>query len=144
MSYTVKKVSDIAGVSIRTLHHYDEIGLLKPAAVSPAGYRLYSEEDLVRLQEILFFRELGFNLKEIKAITSRFGYNRRQALQLHKRLLEEKSKHITGLIQAADLTLAAIEGGPVTDKEDMFMAFDEATLEEYKKEARRRFTPDVL
>ena len=141
MSYTVKKISDIAGVTIRTLHHYDEIGLLKPAAVSPTGYRLYSEEDLARLQEILFFRELGFDLKEIKAITSRFGYNRRQALQLHKRLLEEKSKQITELIQAADLTLAAIEGGLATDKEGMFKAFDEATLEEYKKEARRRFYP---
>ena len=144
MAYTVKKVSDIAGVTIRTLHHYDEIGLLKPAAVSLAGYRLYSEEDLARLQEILFFRELGFDLKEIKAITSRFGYNRQQALRVHKRLLEEKDKHLQELIQTVDRTLEAIEGGQTMSTEDMFEAFDEVTLEEGKREARKRFNPIIL
>jgi DNA-binding transcriptional MerR regulator len=62
MAYTVKAVADLAGISVRALHHYDHIGLLRPASVSPAGYRLYTEADLERLQEVLFFRELGFVL----------------------------------------------------------------------------------
>lgn len=76
MALTVKAVAELAGVSVRTLHHYDEIGLLKPAGQSAAGYRLYSQEDLERLQQILFFRELGFSLKEIRAILDSPGFRR--------------------------------------------------------------------
>src|SRR5436853_5106061 len=68
MGYTVKVVAEMAGVSVRTLHHYDRIGLLPPAATSPAGYRLYSDADLERLQQVLFFRELGFGLRDVRAI----------------------------------------------------------------------------
>ena len=87
MAYTVKAVAEFAGVSIRTLHHYDEIGLLKPDGTSRSGYRLYSDSDLEHLQEILFFKELGFGLQEIKTIMNGPGYDREQALRSHKRIL---------------------------------------------------------
>ena len=87
MAYTVKAVAGMAGVTVRTLHHYDEIGLLRPAAVSAAGYRLYSDADMERLQHILFFRELGFSLDDIKAITSSPTFDPREALRSHRKLL---------------------------------------------------------
>lgn len=139
MSYRIKKVADIAGISVRTLHHYDNIGLLRPAAASPAGYRLYSNDDLSRLQEILFFRELGFGLNEIKEILDRPGYDRRGALLTHKKILQEKNLRIVKLIRAVDMTLYSMERGSTMSKEEMFGAFDEATVEEYKKEARERW-----
>ena len=86
--WTVKQVSDIAGVSVRTLHHYDAIGLLKPAKVTEAGYRLYDEGALGRLQSILLFRELGFPLQEIKSILDRPGFDPMDALAQQLQLLE--------------------------------------------------------
>ena len=80
MMRTVKEVSQITGVSVRTLHHYDAIGLLKPTAVTEAGYRLYDDEALERLQQILLFREVGFPLKEIKRILDSSNFDRSQAL----------------------------------------------------------------
>src|SRR5262245_60095624 len=88
-THTVKAVSKIAGVSVRTLHHYDEIGLLKPSSHSAAGYRLYVEKDLERLQQVLFFKELGFDLKEIKRILADPDFDRRGALVEHRKLLLE-------------------------------------------------------
>ena len=76
---TVKAVADLAGVSVRTLHHYDEIGLLTPAGTTAAGYRQYADADLERLQQVLFFKELGFELAAIKAILDRPGFDRRAA-----------------------------------------------------------------
>ena len=90
MPYTVKAVAEMAGVSIRALHHYDDIGLLKPTSVSPSGYRLYTDKDLERLQQVLFFRELGFGLQEIKVIIDSPEFDKRQALATHRKLLKEK------------------------------------------------------
>lgn len=90
MPYKVKEVADLVGISVRTLHHYDEIGLLKPESISPAGYRLYTDRDLERLQQILFFKELDFNLQEIKKILDNPNFHRELALELHKELLIEK------------------------------------------------------
>ena len=78
--YTVHEVSDLSGVSVRTLHHYDAIGLLKPAAVTPAGYRLYGEASLRRLHSILFFRELQFSLSEIREILDDSYFDPQEAL----------------------------------------------------------------
>ena len=97
MAYTVKQVAKLAGVSVRTLHHYDAIGLLKPAAVSPAGYRLYSDADLERLQQVLFFRELGFSLRDIVRVLSSPDFDRREALAMHRRLLVEKRRRMQAL-----------------------------------------------
>ena len=84
---TVKQVSDLTGLTVRMLHHYDKIGLFKPSKISESGYRLYSDEDLEILQQILFFKELDFPLKEIKAIIESPSFDRKKALVNHKDLL---------------------------------------------------------
>lgn len=96
---TIKDVSEITGLSIRTLRYYDEIGLLKPAKLTEAGYRLYGNEALERLQEILFFREVGLPLATIKEMMERSDYDRQQALLAQKSLLEQKRNHINGMIE---------------------------------------------
>lgn len=135
MAYTVKAVADLAGISIRTLHHYDEIGLLRPAQVSTSGYRLYSEGDLERLQQVLFFRELGLSLHEIREIIGHPGFDRRQALLDHKQLLLERQERLQRLIQSVDRTLDALERGIQMDKTDMFDGFDPS---KYEEEVRQR------
>lgn len=136
MAYTVKAVSDLAGVSIRTLHHYDEIGLLKPTESTASGYRLYTSEDLERLQQVLFFRELGFSLQEIKGIISRPDFDRRRALLDHRQLLLERQGRLERLIQSVDRTLQAMERGMEMDEKEMFDGFDHA---QYEEEARQRW-----
>ncbi len=139
MPYTVKSVADMAGVTVRTLHHYDRIGLLRPASVSPSGYRLYSEADLERLQQILFFRELGFGLGEIKTIMDNPGFDRREALVAQKRLLLEKQRRIERLIASIETSIDAMERGTELDKDKMFGGFDESKIKEYTEEARARW-----
>ncbi|HZD58920.1 MAG TPA: MerR family transcriptional regulator [Anaerolineae bacterium] len=139
MVHTVKAVADFAGISIRTLHHYDDIGLLKPAGTSPSGYRLYSNSDLERLQEILFFKELGFGLQEIKDIMDSPSYDRKQALHSHKRILIEKKKRLEDLIGLVEKTLTTMERKIGMKNEEMFDGFDDAKIEEYKREARERW-----
>lgn len=92
MPYKVKEVADIAGVSVRTLHYYDEIGLLKPEFTTSTGYRLHTDKNLEKLQQILFFRELQFSLKEIKEIINSPDFDRKRALEAHRKLLIEKRK----------------------------------------------------
>src|SRR5262245_46166947 len=110
MPYTVSQVSRLARLSVRALHHYDEIGLLTPSARSEAGYRLYSEADLERLQQILFFRELAFPLEEIRKILDDPGFDRRAALLMQRTLLEERAGQTRALIAAVDRALAALDG----------------------------------
>ena len=94
----VSEVAKLTGVTVRTLHYYDEIGLLKASKVTEAGYRLYSIADLEILQQILFFRELDFSLRDIREIMLNPTYSRETALQNHRELLLQKRKHIDGLI----------------------------------------------
>ena len=140
MAFTVKVVSKLAGVSVRTLHHYDEIGLLKPAGHSAAGYRLYAEKDLQRLQQVLFFKELGFDLKEIRKILSDPKFDRRRALVEHRKHLLERQERVRRLIKSVDRTLNAIEKGKPMNAQ-MFDGFDAA---QYEQEARERWggTPE--
>ncbi len=139
MPYTVKAVADLAGVSVRTLHHYDEIGLLKPATVSPSGYRHYAEPDLERLQQILYFRELGFSLQEIRGIVTSPGFDQREALRSHRELLLEKQRRLQALIDSVDQSIEALERGTPMDKKAMFEVFGDAKLEEYREEAKARW-----
>ncbi|MBY6276217.1 MerR family transcriptional regulator [Symbiobacterium thermophilum] len=141
MALTVKAVAELAGISVRTLHHYDEIGLLKPAGQSAAGYRLYSREDLERLQQILFFRELGFSLKEIAAILESPGFDRRQVLLAHREALLQRKARIERLIATVDRTLAAMEreDAPMDTREEMKELFDGFDPGEYEEEARQRW-----
>ena len=96
---TIKDVSEITGLSIRTLRYYDKVGLLKPTKLTPAGYRLYGNEALEQLQEILFFREVGFPLATIKEMMEQPDYDRQQALRAQKTLLEQKRNRLNGIIE---------------------------------------------
>ena len=139
MTYTVKQVAKLAGVTVRTLHHYDAIGLLRPAAVSPAGYRLYSDADLERLQQLLFFRELGFSLRDIGCVLNSPDFDRREALAMHRKLLVEKRRRLGALIRSVDRSIEVMDGGEEMNSNAMFEGFDESKLREYREEARSRW-----
>ncbi|MHB1134213.1 MAG: MerR family transcriptional regulator, partial [Chloroflexota bacterium] len=143
MAYTVKALADLASVTVRALHHYDQIGLLRPAAFSPTGYRLYTQANLERLQHVLFFRELGFGLQEIKAIVDSPGFNRQEALRQHRRFLLEKRKRLDKLIHAVERTLEHTEGGTEVSDEEMLGGFDNKQMEEYRVEASTRWGKEV-
>jgi DNA-binding transcriptional MerR regulator len=139
MKFRVKDMSDISGVSIRTLHHYEEIGLLKPDRINEAGYREYSEDDLARLQEILFFRELDFGLAEIKGLIESPGYRRDEALAAQKHLLALKIERLNRIIKTIDKTAKAEHGGKKMKIENLFDGLDAETQEEYTREAKERW-----
>lgn len=132
----VSEVAKLTGVTVRTLHYYDEIGLLKPSKVTEAGYRLYSNADLEILQQILFFRELDFSLSDIREIMLNPTYSRETALQNHRELLLQKRKHIDGLISLVDKTLKG-------DNDMSFKQFDTTEIKnarkEYAAEAKQRW-----
>lgn len=133
---TVGEVSELAGVTVRALHHYDEIGLLSPRARSDAGYRLYSYDDLARLQEILVWRALGFTLGEIQAMLDDPGYDRSSALARQRTLVQRELERLGGLMHALDAALAAQRTGTRLKETTMFEGFDPA---EYEDEARERW-----
>ncbi|HFI0795558.1 TPA: MerR family transcriptional regulator [Streptococcus suis] len=132
-NWTVKQVSQLTGLTVRTLHHYDQIGLLKPAFVAENGYRYYNQENLARLQEILLFRELDFSLKDIEQLLDVTEVNRQQVLRDHITLLELKRERLDRIINHARLLTE--KGGEVMD----FHAFDSSQLEDYKAEAKERW-----
>ncbi|HFH9843648.1 TPA: MerR family transcriptional regulator [Streptococcus suis] len=132
-NWTVKQVSRLTGLTVRTLHHYDQIGLLKPAFVAENGYRYYNQENLARLQEILLFRELDFPLKDIQQLLDVTEVNRQQVLRDHITLLELKREQLDRIINHARLLTE--KGGEVMD----FHAFDSSQLEAYKAEAKERW-----
>lgn len=132
----INEVAKRTGVTVRTLHYYDEIGLLKPTEITAAGYRIYDAEALADLQQILFFRELDFPLREIGEIMRNPGYDRREALQRHRELLEKKRDRIDGLIGLVNQTLEGEEAMS-------FQEFDKTELEQmkaaYAREVRQRW-----
>ena len=127
---TVNEVSKLTGVSIRTLHYYDEIGLLSPTSITEAGYRLYDDTALERLQHIMLFRELQFPLKDIKEIVNGSNFDRNKALEQQIQLLTLKKEHIENLITFA----RGIRGIGVKNMD--FSAFDAKKLDEYAAQAK--------
>ena len=124
----IKEFADFTGVSVRTLHYYDEIGLLMPAFVDKTtGYRFYDEKSFLRMQEILFYRELDFSLKRIEEILSSPNYDKRKALNEQKQLLTLKKERL----------ISAIDG--VVKGENVMAAFDNSEFEKYKAEAREKW-----
>src|SRR3954469_1449830 len=99
MAFTVKQLASMSGVSVRTLHFYDETGLLKPAYVGANGYRFYEEPQLLTLQQILFYRELGFELKQIRQILGRADFEKIAALQAHRKVLQKNLGRMRQLIE---------------------------------------------
>ena len=130
---TVKEVSELSGVSVRTLHHYDAIGLLKPTEVTDAGYRLYDDKTIEKLQTVLMFRELEFPLKDIKKILDSPAFDPSDALDMQIKMLEARREKINSLITLARETK---EKGVITMK---FDAFDSKKEEALKAEAREKW-----
>jgi DNA-binding transcriptional MerR regulator len=133
---TVGQVSELAGVTVRTLHHYDQVGLLAPSERSDAGYRLYSYADLARLQEILVWRRLGFSLAEIQAMLDDPAYDRLSALRRQRELVERETERLGALTRALDAALAAEQNGTEMKEHEMFEGFDHT---QYEAEARERW-----
>ncbi len=146
-AYTVRQLAEMAGVSVRTLHHYDHIGLLKPSARTAAGYRVYGEEALLRLQQILFFRELDVPLSEIRSILDDPGFDLVEALEDHRRLLQARAERTTQLLKTIDKTIQRIKGEdmdqPVTDKE-LYEGFTPEQRERYEREVQERYDPALV
>src|SRR5258708_36074648 len=123
MAYTVKQVAAMSGVSVRTLHFYDETGLLKPAYYGANGYRFYEEPQLLTLQQILFYRELGFELKQIERILGRADFEKVAALQSHRKVLQKNLAHTRQLIETIDKTIQHLKEIKKMKSEQMFMGF---------------------
>lgn len=138
MSRKIKEVAELVGVSICTLHHYDQIGLLTPKETTDSGYRLYSEEDLEKLQQILFFRELDFSLKEIKTIINSPSFNRQEALILQRKMLIEKRNKVDKMIETIDKTIKHMMGEIKMSNEERFEGIN-FRLNQYEQEARMRW-----
>lgn len=137
---TVQKFADLAGVTVRTLHHYDEIGLLKPASIRQNGYRYYGEEEISRLQQILYFRELEFSLEEIRVILASPKYELKKALQQQKELLELKRKRLDKLIQILDKKIKKKEKN-MSQNEDKqaFAALSDEEIQKHREEAKKEY-----
>ncbi len=148
MEYTVQKLGSLAGVSTRTLRYYDEIGILKPARINSSGYRIYGQEEVNRLQQILFYRELGVSLDSIKEIVTAPAFDGAAALREHRQKLLEKKTQLELLIANVDKTIALTEGRiKMTDKEK-FEGFKQKMIDEnekkYGKEIREKYGNDTV
>jgi MerR family transcriptional regulator, thiopeptide resistance regulator len=144
MSYTVKQLSDLAGVSARTLHYYDEVGLLKPETVGANGYRYYEEGSLLMLQQILFYRELGFQLSRIKDILSRPDFEVQSALESHRKSLQAQVERLNRLVATVDDTILHLKGKKEMSKKQLFAAFSEVEHEKLQKEAEQTYDPAIV
>ena len=139
MGHTVGEVASLASVSVRTLHHYDEIGLLSPSERSESGYRHYTDGDLASLQQVLFFRELGFALGDIARIMHDPTFERLEALRMQRRMLNDKAAQLALMVEAVDAAIDATEGGVTLDAKDMLEVFGDFDPKEYEKEAEERW-----
>jgi DNA-binding transcriptional MerR regulator len=142
--FTVKQLSKLAGVTPRTLHHYDAIGLLKPSRVGDNGYRYYAEESLLRLQQILFYRELGIPLEDIKKIMGRRDFDVLGALHSHKDALQKQVARLNRLIHTVDNTINHLKGNNAMSNKAYFEGFSEEEQEKYALEAEQIYDPETV
>lgn len=143
--YTVKQLADLAGITVRTLHHYDQIDLLKPSQTGSNGYRYYDDEAVARLQQILLFRETGMELAQIRDVLDDPGFDALTALLAHRRVLEQRVERMFRLIETVDTTIAHIQKGiPMSDKKKMFGGLNQQQQDDYTREARLQYDPDMV
>jgi DNA-binding transcriptional MerR regulator len=139
MRYTVKQLAGLAGVSIRTLHYYDEIDLLKPSSVGENGYRYYDEAAVLILQQILFFRELDLSLDEIRAIIGSDDFEVLSTLESHRQAMTAKVGRLNALLTTIDMTIQHLKGQiKMTDKQ-LFTAFSDEKQKQYEEEIRQKY-----
>lgn len=141
--YTVKQLSKLSGVSVRTLHHYDEIGLLKPARLGNNRYRYYEEPDVLRLQQILFHRELGFSLQEITELLDRPDFDRLEALRAHRAKLEREARRYAELVTTIDRTIADLNGKRTMQHTELFKGFSPEKQAGYERWLIERYGGDM-
>ena len=134
--YTIKEIAELAGVTTRTLRYYDQIGLLLPAEIGANGYRYYNQDSLLKLQQILFFRELAVPLNEIQLIMSHPDFDLENALEDHRARLQKRSQRLDTLISTIDQTIANLQGDRKMNAEEYFEGFDES---QYEEEVRERW-----
>ncbi|PRX97310.1 MerR family transcriptional regulator [Allonocardiopsis opalescens] len=139
MDHSVGEVAAFAGVTVRTLHHYDRIGLLRPTGRSGAGYRRYGECDLERLQQILFYRELGFSLDDIGTILDDPSTDSAAHLRRQHRLLNERIGRLRGMVAAVERALEAMTMGNALTPQERFELFGDYLADDYAKEAEERW-----
>jgi DNA-binding transcriptional MerR regulator len=135
----VGEVARLSHVTVRALHHYDRIGLLRPSGRSEAGYRLYTERDLERLQTVLLYKELGFGLGEIRDVLAEPGFDRREALRAQRAQLARRSERLDAMLALIDKTLAAMDEGTAMTRDDMFEVFGDFDPKKYEAEAEERW-----
>ena len=148
MEYTVQKLGQMAGISTRTLRYYDEIGILKPARINSSGYRIYGQKEVDRLQQILFYRELGVNLERIKEIVTAPSFDEVEALREHQAKLLEKKEQLDKLISNVEKTIALTEGRISMSDKEKFEGFKQKLVEDnekkYGKEIREKYGDEVV
>jgi DNA-binding transcriptional MerR regulator len=148
MEYTVQKLGSLAGVSTRTLRYYDEIGILKPARINSSGYRIYGQAEVDRLQQILFYRELGVSLDSIKDIVTSPSFDGANALKEHRDKLLEKKEQLDLLIANVDKTIALKEGRINMSNKEKFEGFKKKLVEDnekkYGEEIRQKYGNDTV
>ncbi len=148
MEYTVQKLGELAGISTRTLRYYDEIGILKPARINSSGYRIYGQKEVDRLQQILFYREMGISLEEIKDIITDPAFDAAKALKQHLGRLLDKRSQIDILIANVEKTLAVTEGRIQMSDKEKFEGFKQKLVQEneekYGKEVREKYGDEAV
>ncbi|APV44960.1 DNA-binding transcriptional regulator, MerR family [Dehalogenimonas formicexedens] len=138
-SYATGELAKVSGVSPRTLQFYDKIGLLKPESYSESGYRRYDDAAALRLQQILFFRELGFELSDIRAIMEKPDFDLLTALESHRELLRGKVARLGELLGTVDRTIQKLKGNKKMEIKDYYKGFSEKEVEAIRREAREKY-----
>lgn len=148
MEYTVNKLAKISGISTRTLRYYDEIGLLRPARVSSNGYRIYGKEQVDTLQQVLFYRELGVNLDQIKNLLYSQDFDQEKALQDHLNALLQRKEQIELLIENVSKTIGSLKGEIIMSDNEKFEGFKQKLIDEneqkYGKEVREKYGDEAI
>ncbi len=142
--FTVKQLGQMAGVTPRTLHYYDQIGLLKPTQVGENGYRYYGEESLLRLQQILLYRQLDLPLEDIRRILDRPDFDVLRALESHKQELRKRMARLERLAATVDDTILHLKGKKPMSQKQFFAGFSEEQQAAYEKEAMQLYDPEVV
>ena len=148
MGYSSNQVSKMSGVSARTLRYYDEIGLLKPARIASSGYRIYGQAELDTLQQILFYKEMGFSLRDIRKLLSAPNFDREQAFMNHLAELSKKRERLDTLIETVTKSIAAMGGKQIMSDREKFWGFKQAMIDEnerqYGTEIREKYGEEAI